>query len=213
MEIFRSQKNRVVNTITRGQGRIINSANNNTVIFVAGPAGTGKTYVTVAYGLDKLQTNKIDSLVLTRPAVQCGTDLGSLPGELHEKIGPYMAPFVNKVSDILSPEEHTALKEAQKVRYEPLGFLRGQTLDNCVVILDEAQNASEAQIKMLITRLGPKAQLFITGDPEQTDLRRASMKASMDRLQHINDISTVHLSHKDIVRHQVVKDVIQAYRQ
>lgn len=212
MEVFRSVTNHVVKTKTRGQERIVHSAGNNDVVFVAGPAGTGKTYVTVAYALARLQNKEVESLVFTRPAVQCGTDLGSLPGELEEKIAPYMAPFVNKVSNILSPEKHLKLKSDNTIRYEPLGFLRGQTLDNAVVILDEAQNASEEQIKMLITRLGPKAQLFITGDPEQTDLHRPSMQSAIDRLYHINNIGTVHLDTDDIVRHQVVRDVIMAYR-
>lgn len=212
MEIFRSVENHVVHAKTPGQEKIIHSANNNSVVYVSGPAGTGKTYVAVAYALARLQNNEVESLVFTRPAVQCGTDLGSLPGELHEKIAPYMAPFVNKVTDILTPEKHLKLESNNSIRYEALGFLRGQTLDKTVVILDEAQNASEEQIKMLITRMGPKAQLFITGDPEQSDIHRDSMQASMDRLQHVNNVSAVHLTTKDIVRHQVVRDVILAYR-
>ena len=213
--IFKDKDGRAVKPRTKGQERIIRKAHNNTIVFVQGPAGTGKTFVPLAISLSRLVDEEIDRIVLTRPAVQAGEDIGFLPGELDEKIAPYMAPFLNNMNSLVGKEQHAKYLEEDQVVYEPLGFLRGVTLDKCAVILDEAQNATQHQLKMLLTRIGPRATVFISGDPGQTDLPEhvtSALDTAEIRLRHVNDIGFVHLSTDDIVRHRIVRDIIQAYR-
>lgn len=213
--ILRTSFGYTIEPKTQGQSRIVQRADHNDVVFTLGPAGTGKTYVSLALAVAALRNGDTDNVILTRPAVQAGEDLGFLPGELHEKLDPYMAPFYGAMSDFLKPEEIHNLQENGQIRYEPLGFLRGQTLDDCYVILDEAQNATRSQLKMFLTRLGKKATAFITGDPEQTDLPRKSASALYDAeflLRRINGVGFVNLDEDDIVRHRIVKEVISAYR-
>lgn len=213
--ILRTEKGQDVNPRTRSQEQLAQTVDNNTVVFGVGPAGTGKTYVSIALAANALQEGDTDKVLLTRPAVQAGEDLGFLPGELDEKLAPYVRPFDAILSDFYSKHQVHNLKENGQIEYQPLGFLRGQTIDNCWAILDEAQNATEDQLRMFLTRLGPNAKALITGDPEQTDLPNPSTSAlsSASRLlSSVHDITFVEFSEDEIVRHDVVKGVIQAYR-
>jgi len=213
--IFKDKDGRPVTPRTKGQERIVQASHNNTIVFVQGPAGTGKTFVPLALGLAELTEANIDRLVLTRPAIQAGEDIGFLPGELDEKITPYMAPFMNNMNQLIGKEKHAEYVRDDVICYEPLGFLRGVTLDKCCVILDEAQNATEHQLKMLLTRIGPRATVFVTGDPNQTDLRpknKSALFSADAKLAQVNDIGFVYLDVEDIVRHRIVRDIIQAYQ-
>ena len=213
--IIRTDYGTEIKTYNHGQSRILNAADHNDVVIVLGPAGTGKTFVSVALALREIQDGSTDSLMLTRPAVQAGEDLGFLPGELSEKLQPYMAPFYSALRKVLDQANYHNYHENGVISYEPLGFLRGQTINGCVV-LDEAQNATQDQLEMLLTRLGKKGSAFITGDPSQTDLP-GHVTGALDRvgaiLGHIHGIKIVELSEEDIVRHRIVRDVILAYRE
>lgn len=191
------------------------SVDNNSVIFATGPAGTGKTFIAIAMALQALRQAKTQNILLTRPAVQAGEDLGFLPGELDEKLEPYTRPFEAILQEMCDEARVHNLKETGAVTYQPLGFLRGQTIRSSWAVLDEAQNATEDQLRMFLTRLGQDSKALITGDPEQTDLQRPSSSAlsSAQRLLGgVNDITFVDFSEDDIVRHEVVKDVIKVYR-
>lgn len=216
MSLYRSDKGFNVEPLTRSQENFAQATPNNTVVFATGPAGTGKTFCALAMALSALRQGKTDELMLTRPAVQAGNDLGFLPGDLNEKLEPYMAPFENILSDLLTPERLHNLKEGRDgVQFQPLGFLRGQTIDDCWAVLDEAQNATREELKMFLTRLGPDAKAIVTGDPEQTDLEDPSASALSDAeglLSNINDITFVNFAEEDIVRNDVVEEVIKAYR-
>ena len=212
--ILRTSYGYCIEPKTRGQSQIQQATQNNDVVFVQGPAGTGKTFVSLALAVGMLRREDVGEVMLTRPAVQAGEDLGFLPGELHEKLDPYMRPLYNALHKMLEPQEVHNLRETGKITYQPLGFLRGQTINECV-LLDEAQNATRSQLEMFLTRLGPSATAFVTGDPEQTDLPQESASALYDAeglLSGINNITFVNLTEDDIVRHQIVKDVITAYR-
>jgi phosphate starvation-inducible PhoH-like protein len=214
--IYHSDKGYDINPRTRSQESLAQTVENNTVVFATGPAGTGKTFVSMALALSALKNGKTDELLLTRPAVQAGEDLGFLPGELDEKLAPYVRPFDNILSQLCTPKRQHNLKNGNKgINYEPLGFLRGQTLDNCWTILDEAQNATRDQMRMFLTRLGPDAKAIVTGDPKQTDLsnpRNSALHDAKGLLSGINDISFVRFGEDEIVRHDVVRSVIKAYR-
>jgi phosphate starvation-inducible PhoH-like protein len=215
MSLFHSPRGFDVNPITESQENLAQSIDNNTVVFATGPAGTGKTFVSVALALSALRHGNTGKLLFTRPAVQAGEDLGFLPGELGEKLAPYVRPFDNILGELLTPKRKHNLKEKGHIDYEPLGFLRGQTIDDCWAVLDEAQNATRSQLKMFLTRLGPDAKALVTGDPEQTDLPHPPDSALSDAeglLSNVNNISFTHFDESDIVRHNVVEGVIKAYR-
>jgi phosphate starvation-inducible PhoH-like protein len=212
--IFRTpHSGRPIQTKNRGQSRIVEAATHNSVVFADGPAGTGKTFVSLALSMKALSENKTDEVVLTRPAVEAGDGMGYLPGDLTEKLDPYITPFYQILKELIGQVALNNYREAGKIRFEPLSFLRGQTLDRCYVVLDEAQNATPSQLKMLLTRLGKRADMFVTGDPEQTDLSQTSaLRDAEMRLRGLDDIQFVDLTVDHIVRHSLVKQVIKAYR-
>lgn len=215
MSLYHSGKGFDVEPITRSQERFAQAVPNSTVVFALGPAGTGKTFVSIALALSAIREHEADDLLLTRPAVQAGEDLGFLPGELDEKLEPYMRPFDNILSQLLMPKRKHNLKEKGIIDYQPLGFLRGETISDGWAILDEAQNATRDQLRMFLTRLDKGVTALITGDPEQTDLsnpRNSALYDAESLLGGINDVKFVHFSEEDIVRNDIVKEVIKAYR-
>lgn len=214
--IFRTpHNNEQIKPKTKGQSQIVEAADHNTVVFANGPAGTGKTFVSLALSMQALHQGHTDQVILTRPAVEAGQGMGFLPGDLTEKLDPYVQPFYQILNRLIGPAAlHNYRKSTNQIRFEPLGFLRGQTLDRCYVVLDEAQNATPKQLKMLLTRLGKRADMFVTGDPEQTDLDcKSALKDAEFRLRGLDDIGFVDLTVEDIVRHNLVRDVIEAYRE
>jgi len=186
---------------TANQRAMVKAAKKNDILFAIGPAGTGKTYTAVA-------------IILTRPAVEAGENLGFLPGDLKEKIDPYLRPLYDALEDMIPVEKLKSMIESRTVEIAPLAFMRGRTLDNCYVILDEAQNTTDPQLKMFLTRMGPNAKLIITGDLTQIDLPRKQQSGlfrALKILQKIEGISMIHLNADDVVRHRLVKEIIGAY--
>lgn len=187
---------------------------NNDIVFAIGPAGTGKTFLAVAMALDALKKNEVSRIILTRPAVEAGESLGFLPGDLNEKIDPYLRPLIDALQFMLSPEKLKSLKERNIIEINPLAYMRGRTLSNAFIILDEAQNSTSSQMKMFLTRLGFKSKAIITGDITQIDLPRKSQSGLVEIesiLKNINGIDFIHFDNKDVVRHKLVADIIRAY--
>ncbi len=199
---------------TPGQKEIVEASKKNDVIFAIGPAGTGKTYTSVALAVKALKERKVKKIVLVRPAVEAGESLGFLPGDLKEKIDPYLRPLYDSLEEMLDYERLQANMEKNIIEIAPLAYMRGRTLNNSFVILDEAQNATQMQMKMFLTRLGVNSRAIITGDITQTDLPRKK-HSGLAPIQHIlkdvNGISFVYLSEADVVRHKLVRDIINAY--
>lgn len=192
----------------------LRSLSANDVIFGIGPAGTGKTYLAMAYALDALKKRVIDRIVLTRPAVEAGEALGFLPGALEEKVLPYLRPLYDAIHDMLDPQEAQKFAENHLIEIAPLAYMRGRTLNRACVILDEAQNASREQMFMFLTRMGEKSKCIVTGDPSQIDLRpktRSGLLEAISLLQGVEGICIVEFDRKDIVRHPVVGRIIAAY--
>ncbi|HBD97142.1 MAG TPA: phosphate starvation-inducible protein PhoH, partial [Gemmatimonadetes bacterium] len=197
-----------------GQRRYVQRITNNDIVIGIGPAGTGKTYLAVACGLDALYKKRVRRIVLVRPAVEAGENLGFLPGDLQEKVDPYLRPLYDALEDMMPPDRMRRALEESTIEIAPLAYMRGRTLSDAFVILDEAQNATTAQMKMFLTRLGLNSQVVITGDKTQIDLPRKidSGLLEVERiLSDINGISIVYLSAKDVIRHRLVKDIINAY--
>lgn len=185
------------------------------MVFAIGPAGTGKTYTGVALAVKALKEKQVKRIILTRPAVEAGENLGFLPGDLKEKLDPYMQPLYDALRDMISPEKLTHYIENGTIQIAPMAFMRGRTLDNAFVILDEAQNTTHAQMKMFLTRMGKNAKFLITGDPGQIDLPRrviSGLKEAILILQNTDGIEVVYLDDKDVIRHKLVKKVIAAYK-
>ena len=185
------------------------------MVFAIGPAGTGKTYVGVALAVKALKEKQVKRIILTRPAVEAGENLGFLPGDLKEKLDPYMQPLYDALRDMIPHEKLNTFIEAGIIEIAPLAFMRGRTLDNAFVILDEAQNTTHAQMKMFLTRMGRNAKFMITGDPGQVDLPRkvsSGLKEAMLILQNVKGIAFLHLDDKDVVRHPLVRSIIDAYK-
>ncbi len=183
--------------------------------FGIGPAGTGKTYTGVALAVKALKEKQVKKIILTRPAVEAGEKLGFLPGDLKEKLDPYMQPLYDALRDMIPPEKLESFIEKGVIQIAPLAFMRGRTLDNAFVILDEAQNTTHAQMKMFLTRMGKNAKFMITGDPGQIDLPRHTLSGLKEALLILKDVSGVgiiHLDDKDVIRHKLVKKVISAYK-
>ena len=191
-----------------------NKVQENDLVFAIGPAGTGKTFLAVAMALAALRNNEISKIILTRPAVEAGESLGFLPGDLLEKIDPYLRPLTDAMHYMISPEKVKSLSERNIIEITPLAYMRGRTLSNAFIILDEAQNATTVQMKMFLTRLGMKSKAIITGDITQIDLPNKSHSGLIDAnriLQNINGIEFVYFDNKDVVRHKLVADIVKAY--
>lgn len=199
---------------TINQRKMVESAKQNDILFAIGPAGTGKTYTAVALAVVALKEREIRRIILTRPAVEAGENLGFLPGDLKEKIDPYLRPLYDALEDMIPSDKLKSMIESRTVEIAPLAFMRGRTLDNCYVILDEAQNSTDLQLKMFLTRMGPNAKLIITGDLTQVDLPKKQMSGlfrALKILRNIDGISIVELDTQDVVRHKLVKEIIKAY--
>ncbi len=193
---------------------MVKSAEKNDIIFAIGPAGTGKTYTSVAIAVRALRDREIRKIILTRPAVEAGENLGFLPGDLKEKVDPYLRPLYDALEDMIPGEKLKSMIESRTVEVAPLAFMRGRTLDNCYVILDEAQNCTELQLKMFLTRMGPNAKMIITGDLTQIDLpskQKSGLKQAAAILKNIKGIAQIYLDTEDVVRHELVKEIVKAY--
>ncbi|MFY9242152.1 MAG: PhoH family protein [Polaribacter sp.] len=200
---------------TENQRKMVTLMDKNDMLFAVGPAGTGKTYTAVALAVRALKEKEVRRIILTRPAVESGENLGFLPGDLKEKLDPYMQPLYDALRDMIPHEKLESHLEKGIIQIAPLAFMRGRTLDNAFVILDEAQNTTHNQMKMFLTRMGKSAKFIITGDPGQIDLPRkqvSGLKESLLALKDINGIAQVYLDDKDVVRHRLVKEIISAYK-
>ena len=196
------------------QKKMVESSERNDVVFAIGPAGTGKTYTAVALAVRALKNREIKRIVLTRPAVEAGENLGFLPGDLKEKIDPYLRPLYDALFDMIQGEKVKSYIESGVIEVAPLAFMRGRTLDNAFVILDEAQNATENQLKMFLTRMGPTAKFIVTGDVTQIDLPRnqpSGLVQAIKILSNIKGIDFIYLDTQDVVRHRLVREIIDAY--
>jgi phosphate starvation-inducible protein PhoH and related proteins len=212
--IVHGQRGIIVKARTPGQQRMVSSSMKNDVVFAIGPAGTGKTYTAVALAVRALKAKEVKKIVLTRPAVEAGENLGFLPGDIKEKIDPYLRPLYDALYDMIPGEKLRTLIENHVIEVAPLAFMRGRTLDNAFVILDESQNATKNQLKMFLTRMGPSAKFILTGDITQIDLpnhQPSGLIHSIDLLKGIKGIEFVYLNSNDVVRHRLVKDIITAY--
>jgi len=199
---------------TRNQKKMVKASETHDVVFAVGPAGTGKTYTAVALAVRALKNSIVKKIILTRPAVEAGENLGFLPGDLKEKIDPYLRPLYDALDDMIPVDKLNYFMQNRIIEIAPLAYMRGRTLDNAYIILDEAQNATVPQIKMFLTRLGPSAKCMVTGDLTQIDLPRSvhsGLKKAIDLLSNVNGISTVRLNAEDVVRHRLVKDIIIAF--
>ena len=206
---------KVITAKSVNQRKIVSSAELNDLVFAIGPAGTGKTYTSVALAVRALKDKQVKRIILTRPAVEAGENLGFLPGDLKEKLDPYMQPLYDALRDMIPPEKLQLFLETGVIQIAPLAFMRGRTLDNAFVILDEAQNTTHAQMKMFLTRMGKNAKFIVTGDPGQIDLPRrvtSGLKDALLILKDVSGIGMVHLDDRDVIRHKLVKAVIEAYK-
>jgi len=206
---------RLIRAQTLNQHKLVRLCKENDMVFAIGPAGTGKTYTGVALAVKALKDKQVRRIILTRPAVEAGENLGFLPGDLKEKLDPYMQPLYDALRDMLPPEKLANYLENGTIQIAPMAFMRGRTLDNAFVILDEAQNTTHAQMKMFLTRMGKNAKFLLTGDPGQIDLPRrviSGLKEAMLILKDVKGIGIVYLDDKDVIRHKLVKKIIEAYR-
>lgn len=204
----------IVKPKSENQKQLVDVVGKNDLVFAIGPAGTGKTYVAVALAVRALKNKKVKKIIVTRPAVEAGESLGFLPGDLKEKVDPYLRPIYDALEDMIPPEKLAFYKENGVIEIAPLAFMRGRTLDNAFVLLDEAQNTTTNQIKMFMTRLGPKSKMIITGDPGQIDLpknQKSGLVDALDVLRGVKGIGVVRLKEIDVIRHKIVKKVIAAY--
>ncbi|WP_129359627.1 PhoH family protein [Rothia uropygioeca] len=209
-----SSRGRKIRPKTVNQSSYVEAIDNNTVIFGIGPAGTGKTYLAMAKAVQALQAKEVNRIILTRPAVEAGESLGFLPGSLNEKIDPYLRPLYDALHDMMDPESIPRLMEAGTIEVAPLAYMRGRTLNDAFVILDEAQNTTVEQMKMFLTRLGFGSKMVVTGDVTQVDLPTGSASGLRQVRKILNDIEEIHFSQLeavDVVRHQLVSDIVTAY--
>lgn len=204
----------VVKARTANQRRMVESILKNDILFAIGPAGTGKTYTAVALAVKALRNKEVKRIILTRPAVEAGENLGFLPGDLKEKVDPYLRPLYDALDDMIPAEKLKVYLENRTIEVAPLAFMRGRTLDNCFVILDEAQNATDMQMKMFLTRMGPTAKFIVTGDITQIDLpkkQQSGLQTALKLLEGIEGIDMIYLSGGDVVRHKLVRRILEAY--
>lgn len=206
---------KLIKAQTANQRRLVDACMKDDMVFAIGPAGTGKTYTGVALAVKALKEKQVRRIILTRPAVEAGENLGFLPGDLKEKLDPYMQPLYDALRDMIASEKLEKYIEDGTIQIAPMAFMRGRTLDNAFVILDEAQNTTHAQMKMFLTRMGKNAKFLLTGDPGQIDLPRrviSGLKEALLILKNVKGISIIHLDDKDVIRHKLVKKVIDAYK-
>jgi phosphate starvation-inducible PhoH-like protein len=211
--IYAGYKNQI-RAKTKTQIEYAETVQNNDVVFAIGPAGTGKTFLAVAMALNELKKNEVKRIILTRPAVEAGESLGFLPGDLQEKIDPYLRPITDALQYMLSPEKYKIMRERNIIEINPLAYMRGRTLNNAFVILDEAQNTTETQMKMFLTRLGIGSKAIITGDTSQIDLprnKKSGLVSAQRILKNIDGIKFVYFNENDVVRHKLVAQIIKAY--
>ncbi len=208
-------RGKLIKPQTANQRKLVELAKKNDLIFAIGPAGTGKTYTGVALAVQALKAKEVKRIILTRPAVEAGENLGFLPGDLKEKLDPYMQPLYDALRDMIPAEKLESHIEKGIIQIAPLAFMRGRTLDNAYVILDEAQNTTHAQMKMFLTRMGKNAKFMITGDPGQIDLPRrviSGLKEALLVLKNTEGVGMIFLDDKDVIRHKLVKKIIAAYK-
>ena len=209
-----TSKGRPVRPKTLGQKRYVDAIKNNTITIGVGPAGTGKTYLAVAEAVSAFRSKQVNRIILTRPAVEAGEKLGFLPGDLQQKVDPYLRPLYDALFDMLGAENFQRAQERGDIEVAPLAYMRGRTLDDSFIILDEAQNTTSEQMKMFLTRLGFNSKVVVTGDVTQIDLpdgKASGLKQAVKILKGIKDISIIALSGKDVVRHRLVQEIIKAY--
>ena len=214
VKITKTASGKMIYPKTLGQKEYYYALKNNDVVFGIGPAGTGKTYLAVVFAVDALKNNLVKKIILTRPAVEAGENLGFLPGDLKEKVDPYLRPLYDALHDMLGVEQTERLIEKGVIEIAPLAYMRGRTLEDAYVILDEAQNTTDNQMKMFLTRLGFNSKMIITGDVTQIDLPRgveSGLVRAMDILNNVKGISFIHLTAMDVVRHPVVQRIIERY--
>ena len=207
-------KGKPVKPKTLGQKKYIDAIENNTITFGIGPAGTGKTYLAVAMAVRAFRDEQVSRIILTRPAVEAGEKLGFLPGDLQDKVDPYLRPLYDAMFDMMGPENFQRNMEKGAIEVAPLAYMRGRTLDDSFIILDEAQNTTPEQMKMFLTRLGFNSKAIVTGDITQIDLPNAGRSGLIEAvkvLKNIDDIAIMRLTEKDVVRHKLVQDIITAY--
>lgn len=212
--IVKGVNGKVIKAKTTNLKKLVKEVEKKDMVFAIGPAGTGKTYTSVALAAKALRDKEVKRIILTRPAVEAGESLGFLPGDLKEKLDPYLQPLYDALRDMIPHEKLEGFIEKKVIEVAPLAFMRGRTLDEAFVILDEAQNTTHSQMKMFLTRMGMNAKFIITGDPSQVDLplkQKSGLKEAMRILKDVNEIGFVHLTEEDVVRHPVVKKIILAY--
>lgn len=206
---------KLIKAMTENQHKLVKFVEKNDMVFAIGPAGTGKTYTGVALAVRALKNKEVKRIILTRPAVEAGENLGFLPGDMKEKLDPYMQPLYDALRDMIPPQTLEDYLFKGVIQIAPLAFMRGRTLDNAFVILDEAQNTTHSQMKMFLTRMGKNAKFIITGDPGQIDLPRkisSGLKEAIEILKDVEGIGMLYLDDKDIVRHKLVKRIVNAYK-
>jgi phosphate starvation-inducible PhoH-like protein len=204
----------IVRARTDNQRKMVEESDKNDILFAIGPAGTGKTYTAVALAVRALKEKQVKKIILTRPAVEAGENLGFLPGDLKEKIDPYLRPLYDALDDMIPADKLMYFMQNRTIEVAPLAFMRGRTLDHSFILLDEAQNATNMQLKMFLTRIGPSSKCIITGDPTQVDLPRSQesgLSTAINLLSDISGISMIRLVESDVVRHRLVKEIIKAY--
>lgn len=207
---------KIIKPKTLGQKKYIDSISENTISFGIGPAGTGKTFLAVSMAVRAFKAHTVSKIILTRPAVEAGEKLGFLPGDLQNKVDPYLRPLYDALFEMLGPETFSRLQERGSIEVAPLAYMRGRTLDESFIILDEAQNTSPEQMKMFLTRLGFNSKMVITGDVTQIDLpnpRNSGLVEAIKVLKNVKDIGINHFTEKDVVRHRLVQDIVKAYEQ
>lgn len=212
--IVKGVNGKIIKAKTTNLKKLVKESEKKDMLFAIGPAGTGKTYTSVALAARALRDKEVKRIILTRPAVEAGESLGFLPGDLKEKLDPYLQPLYDALRDMIPHEKLEGFIEKKVIEVAPLAFMRGRTLDEAFVILDEAQNTTHSQMKMFLTRMGMNAKFIITGDPSQVDLpmrQKSGLKEAMRILKDVNEIGFVHLTDEDVVRHPVVRKIINAY--
>jgi phosphate starvation-inducible protein PhoH and related proteins len=207
-------KGTAIKAKTVNQQKLVDAVRDRDLVFALGPAGTGKTYISVAMAVKALKNKQVKKIIITRPAVEAGENLGFLPGDLKEKIDPYLRPIYDALNDMIPFEKLRYYMEREVIEIAPLAYMRGRTLNNAFILLDEAQNTTPMQMKMFLTRMGPESKMIVTGDTSQIDLpanQRSGLKEAVRILKNVQSIGFIELSERDVVRHRLVRDIIDAY--